>query len=60
MTFAETLGHATFAYAAYGGAPLTVQLSGDRRPRASETLRLAIPPDHAHLFNARGEALPRS
>ncbi len=59
VTFAETLGHATFAYAEYGGAPLTVQLSGDRRPRAGDTLRLGIPPQHTHLFNARGEAFAR-
>ena len=59
VTFAETLGHATFAYADYAGAPLTVQLPGDRRPRAGETLRLAIPPGQAHLFDAAGEAFAR-
>ena len=59
VTFAETLGHATFAYADYAGAALTVQLSGDRRPRAGDTLRLGIPPEQAHLFDAAGEAFAR-
>ena len=59
VTFAETLGHTTFAYADYAGEPLTVQLDGDRRPRAGETLRLAIPAAQAHLFDVRGEAFRR-
>ena len=59
VTFAETLGHATFAYADYAGAPLTVQLSGDRRPRPGQTLRLRVPAEQAHLFDAAGKAFPR-
>ncbi len=59
VTFAETLGHATFAYADYGGAALTVRLAGDLRPRAGETLRLSVPAGQAHLFDAGGEAFPR-
>ncbi len=59
VTFAETLGHATFAYADYGGTALTVQLPGDVRPRAGETLRLSIPAEQSHLFDAGGEAFPR-
>ncbi|SFS44189.1 ABC transporter ATP-binding protein [Brevundimonas viscosa] len=60
VTFAETLGHATFAYADYAGAPLTVQLAGDRRPRPGETLRLGVPAEQAHLFDAAGNAFPRA
>ncbi len=59
VTFAETLGHVTFAYADYAGAPLTVQLPGDRRPRVGDTLRLAIRPEQTHLFDAEGEAFAR-
>jgi ABC-type sugar transport system ATPase subunit len=59
VTFAETLGHATFAYADYGGTALTVQLPGDLRPAAGDTLRLSVPAGQAHLFDAFGAAFPR-
>jgi len=58
-TFAETLGHATYAYADYGDTALTIQLPGEARPQAGEALPLAIPADQAHLFDASGEAFPR-
>jgi multiple sugar transport system ATP-binding protein len=59
MTFAETLGHATYAYGQYAGTALTVQLAGDRRPRAGDRLDLSIPPERAHLFDAEGSAFAR-
>ncbi|RZJ28343.1 MAG: sn-glycerol-3-phosphate ABC transporter ATP-binding protein UgpC [Brevundimonas sp.] len=59
VTFAETLGHATFAYAAYGETALTVQLPGDVRPQTGGALALAVPADQAHLFDAAGTAFPR-
>jgi multiple sugar transport system ATP-binding protein len=58
-TFAETLGHATFAYGDYGDAALTVQLPGDVRPAAGETLTLAVPASRAMLFDSHGLAYPR-
>lgn len=59
VTFAETLGHATFAYADYAGTSLTVQLPGDVRPEAGEALELAVPDDQAHLFDDAGNAFAR-
>ncbi|MDQ8028909.1 MAG: sn-glycerol-3-phosphate ABC transporter ATP-binding protein UgpC [Brevundimonas sp.] len=59
VTFAETLGHATFAYAAYGDTALTLQLPGDVRPKTAEDLTLTVPADLAHLFDANGAAFDR-
>ena len=59
VTFAETLGHATYAYAAYGDTALTVQAPGDLRPRTGGGLTLTIPADQAHLFDAAGDAFAR-
>ncbi|GAA0624800.1 sn-glycerol-3-phosphate ABC transporter ATP-binding protein UgpC [Brevundimonas kwangchunensis] len=59
VTFAETLGHATFAYADYAGTSLTVQLPGDVRPEAGKALELAVPADQAHLFDSAGNAFAR-
>jgi multiple sugar transport system ATP-binding protein len=59
VTFAETLGHATFAYAAYGDTALTLQLPGDVRPKTGEELTLSVPADLAHLFDANGAAFDR-
>jgi multiple sugar transport system ATP-binding protein len=59
VTFAETLGHATFAYAAYGDAALTIQLPGEVRPKTGESLSLTVPADQAHLFDAEGLAFDR-
>ncbi|RZJ01969.1 MAG: sn-glycerol-3-phosphate ABC transporter ATP-binding protein UgpC [Brevundimonas sp.] len=59
VTFAETLGHATFAYARYDDTALTVQLPGDVRPKVGHALGLKIPADQAHLFDADGQAFKR-
>ena len=59
VTFVETLGHATYAYLTAGEEPVTVLLPGDVRPATGETLRLRIPADQAHLFDADGEAFAR-
>ena len=58
-TFAETLGHATYAYATYGQAALTVHLPGDTRVAAGQTLNLTLPKAQAHLFDANGRAFAR-
>jgi multiple sugar transport system ATP-binding protein len=60
ITFTETLGHATYAYAAYGETALTIQLPGDVRPQAGKAIALSIPPTQAHLFDSNGDAFPRS
>jgi len=57
--FAETLGHATYAYVSHGDRTLTVQLPGEIRPKVGEALSLRVPPGKAHLFNAAGEAFAR-
>ncbi|GAA0635244.1 ABC transporter ATP-binding protein [Brevundimonas lenta] len=59
VTFAETLGHATYAYATYGETALTVQLPGDVRPEAGKAIALTVPAEQAHLFGADGQAFPR-
>ena len=60
VTFAETLGHATYAYATYGETALTVQLPGEVRPQTGKALALAVPAEQAHLFDAGGIAFPRA
>ncbi|WP_029416535.1 ABC transporter ATP-binding protein [Brevundimonas bacteroides] len=60
-TFVESLGVATYAYAALPGSgeTLTVQLPGDVRVCSGQTLSLRVPPNRAHLFDANGAALRR-
>ncbi len=60
-TFVESLGAATYAYAALAGSgeTLTVQLPGDVRVAAGQALRLRVPSDRAHLFDAEGAAFRR-
>lgn len=59
--FVETLGNTTFAYLTYAGLAetLTVQMSGEVRPRSGDQLTLHIAADQAHLFGADGNAFPR-
>ena len=59
--FVETLGHATYAYAAHGQATetLTVQLPGEVRPAVGDALTLYVPAHQAHLFAADGTAFRR-
>lgn len=59
VTFVETLGHATYAYAAYGETPLTVLAPGDARLAAGGDITLSIPKSQAHLFDAEGQAFKR-
>lgn len=59
VTFAETLGHATYAYVAYGETALTVQLPGDVRPQVGKAVALNLPAGQAHLFDATGTAFDR-
>jgi multiple sugar transport system ATP-binding protein len=60
-TFVESLGAATYAYAALprSSETLTVQLPGDVRVTAGQTLSLRVAPDRAHLFDADGASFRR-
>jgi multiple sugar transport system ATP-binding protein len=60
VTFAETLGHVTYAYATYGETALTVQLPGEVRPQAGKAIALAVPAEQAHLFDTGGIAFKRA
>ena len=60
ITFVETLGHATYAYADYAGAALTIQAPGDVSLKTGQDIRLSIPKAQAHLFDAEGKAFPRA
>ena len=59
VTFVETLGHATYAYADYAGTALTLQAAGDAGLKAGQDIRLKVPSDQAHLFDADGRAFQR-
>ena len=61
VRFVESLGSATFAYAALPGVAeeLTSQLPGDAVIEPGQTLRLGVPPEAAHLFDADGCAFRR-
>jgi ABC-type sugar transport system ATPase subunit len=59
VSFVETLGNVTYAYLVHGEQALTVQLSGDIRPKAGATLVLHLPPSKGHLFDGGGRAFRR-
>jgi len=59
VTFVETLGHATYAYLAYGDAALTLLAPGDARLAAGQKVEVSIPKAQAHLFDAVGQAFRR-
>jgi multiple sugar transport system ATP-binding protein len=62
VTFVESLGSSTQAYADFPGAQeqLTCQLSGASRVRGGQTLALHIPAERAYLFDAQGLAFRRN
>jgi multiple sugar transport system ATP-binding protein len=61
VKFVESLGAATFAYAAHEGAreDLTIQLPGDAKVKPGELLRLGVEAGACHLFDAEGRAFRR-
>jgi multiple sugar transport system ATP-binding protein len=61
VRFVESLGHTTFAYAAFPGTELeiTTELPAEAKVRSGETLRLGVPARSAHLFDADGRAFRR-
>jgi multiple sugar transport system ATP-binding protein len=63
VTFVESLGGTTYAYADFpgmkDGEALTAELDGALRPRAGDDLPLAAPADRCHLFDGQGRALRR-
>ncbi len=58
VTFVESLGSATHAYLAVEDA-LTCDLGGHAVLAAGDTLKVGIPADCCHLFNAEGKAFRR-
>ena len=61
VVFAETLGAATLAHLTHPAAAenVTVQMPGEIRIKAGETLTLRAQPDQVHLFDADGKAFDR-
>ena len=61
VTFVESLGGTTYAYADYPGAEetLTCELDGRSHPQPGHALTLTVPEDRAYLFDAQGLAFPR-
>jgi len=61
VTFVEMLGANTQAYCTYPGVQesLTCQLAGHATVREGDMLRVSIPADCSHLFDAKGQAFKR-
>ncbi len=63
VTFVESLGGTTYAYADFAGMKdgeaLTAELDGTLRPRAGDALVLGAPAERCHLFDGQGRALRR-
>jgi multiple sugar transport system ATP-binding protein len=61
VTFVESLGGTTYAYAEYPGADdtLTCELDGRSHPLPGQALTLTVPEDRAYLFDAQGLAFQR-
>ena len=63
VTFVESLGGTTYAYADFPGTKdgeaLTVELDGTLRPTAGDALALSVPAERTYLFDAAGRALRR-
>ncbi|HEV2530805.1 sn-glycerol-3-phosphate ABC transporter ATP-binding protein UgpC [Phenylobacterium sp.] len=62
VRFVEALGAVSFAYARLTGSEeeITVQATAGAAVEVGQSLRLGVPPDAAHLFDAEGRALRRS
>jgi len=61
VTFVESLGSTTNAYFSYPGVEetLTCDFAGHSRVHAGDHLKLGLPADCCHLFNAAGQAYRR-
>jgi multiple sugar transport system ATP-binding protein len=61
VTFVESLGGTTHAYVAYPGVDdaLTCNLGGHSTLAAGDMLKVGIPADCCHLFDAKGKAFNR-
>ncbi len=54
----EPLGNETLLYFTLGGTPFTVRSQGNIQAKVGETIGLALPAEHLHLFDSdNGEAL---
>jgi multiple sugar transport system ATP-binding protein len=58
----ERLGESTYLYLDSGvaGAPWVVKAPGNAWARTGERLAICMPPQHLHLFDALGLAMPRT
>ncbi|ULT73710.1 sn-glycerol-3-phosphate ABC transporter ATP-binding protein UgpC [Pseudomonas sp. BC42] len=57
---AERLGSDTFCHVrSSGGEALTLRIRGDLASRYGEQLHLQLDPEHCHLFDDQGQAVPR-
>jgi multiple sugar transport system ATP-binding protein len=58
----ERLGESTYLYLDSGvaGAPWVVKAPGNAWARTGERLAICMPPQHLHLFDAQGLAMPRT
>jgi multiple sugar transport system ATP-binding protein len=61
VTFVESLGSITYAYASGGGCEdtITSALSGHQRPRSGDAMALYAPPTAIYAFDAQGKACAR-
>ena len=61
VTFVESLGSTTHAYMAYAGVEdaVTCDLGGHSTLATGDTLKVGIPADCCHLFDAQGRAFAR-
>jgi len=61
ITFVESLGSTTHAYAPFAGASedLTVQLDGRQRPLAGDELNVGVPDSACYVFDEQGRAWQR-
>jgi multiple sugar transport system ATP-binding protein len=61
VRFVESLGSVTMAYAALAGTEteVTVQMPGEIRVNAGETIRPGVDPSACYLFDDEGRAFPR-
>ena len=58
----ERLGEATYLYLDSGtpGEPWVVKAPGNAFAKAGERVALSLPPQHLHVFDAKGIAVPRT
>ena len=58
----ERLGESTYLYVESGtpGAPWVIKAPGNAYAKAGERVALSLPPQHLHVFDSKGIAVPRT